>query len=181
MGNWKFVSKLAELPERSGGQLGGSRVTIGFEVNHLLQWLKHHGSISLNQYYYAWLGKMVSEKISGRGKILLTAPFVFAAWAFMPGIAKIIEESGVSRRSLYTHYGSEGKFAKGRIWGGKQRYGSAGSILSFQQWSVLRSTVFWHCSTWCETGSTVKISMVVYLSMLWLNMKRTMAGYKSCQ
>ncbi|HQU61508.1 MAG TPA: TetR/AcrR family transcriptional regulator [Nitrosomonas sp.] len=57
--------------------------------------------------------KMVSEKISVEEKILLTARRLFCRMGIhATGIAKIIEESGVSRRSLYTHYGSKENLLK---------------------------------------------------------------------
>ncbi|WP_240141346.1 TetR/AcrR family transcriptional regulator [Nitrosomonas sp. HPC101] len=56
---------------------------------------------------------MMSKKISVEEKILQTARRLFCrAGIHATGIARIIEESGVSRRSLYTHYGSKENLLK---------------------------------------------------------------------
>src|SRR5690606_14240367 len=53
------------------------------------------------------------RKISVEEKILQTARRLFCqAGIHATGIARIIEESGVSRRSLYTHYGSKENLLK---------------------------------------------------------------------
>ena len=53
------------------------------------------------------------EKISVEEKILQTARRLFCQVGIhATGIARIIEESGVSRRSLYTHYGSKENLLK---------------------------------------------------------------------
>ncbi len=53
------------------------------------------------------------KKISVEEKILQTARRLFCqAGIHATGIARIIEESGVSRRSLYTHYGSKENLLK---------------------------------------------------------------------
>ncbi len=55
----------------------------------------------------------MSEKISVEEKILQTARRLFCQVGIhATGIARIIEESGVSRRSLYTHYGSKENLLK---------------------------------------------------------------------
>ncbi|KXK44773.1 MAG: hypothetical protein JNIBNLAF_02297 [Nitrosomonas europaea] len=55
----------------------------------------------------------MAEKISVEEKILQTARRLFCQVGIhATGIARIIEESGVSRRSLYTHYGSKENLLK---------------------------------------------------------------------
>lgn len=55
----------------------------------------------------------MAEKISVEERILQTARRLFCQVGIhATGIAKIIEESGVSRRSLYTHYGSKENLLK---------------------------------------------------------------------
>lgn len=56
---------------------------------------------------------MIPAKISVEKKILLTARRLFCRVGIhATGIARIIEESGASRRSLYTHYGSKENLLK---------------------------------------------------------------------
>lgn len=55
----------------------------------------------------------MAEKISVEEKILQTARRLFCQVGIhATGIARIIEKSGVSRRSLYTHYGSKENLLK---------------------------------------------------------------------
>ncbi|MBC6962895.1 MAG: TetR/AcrR family transcriptional regulator, partial [Nitrosomonas sp.] len=53
------------------------------------------------------------KKISVKEKILQTARRLFCQVGFhATGITRILDESGVSRRSLYTHYGSKENLLK---------------------------------------------------------------------